>query len=409
MKKAVITGMGVVSPFGYGVEKLAAGLESGRCATRRMEEWGRFKGLNSKVAAPVEPAGAQDIPRKFRRTMSPMSIFAARAAVEAMEGGGLEGGFMEGNPRAGCIIGHTSGSPQTLHSAYRALVLNGNYGMFGSSDFFRCISHTAALNVAQYLGVTGTVMATSAACASGLQAVGAGAELIQTGRQDMVLCGGAEELHPTVTGSFDILFATSTGYNDRPQSTPRPFDRERDGLVCGEGAGMLLIEEREHARKRGAHVLAEIAGYHTCGSGAHISRSNPDAMRLCMETALNSAGIAAADIDYVNAHATGTEQGDAAEVRALSGVLPEKNKTPVNSLKGYFGHTLGASGPIELIASLLMMERGIIYPTLNLNNIAEDCEGLLHVRQPLEKKINCFLKNSFAFGGINAALVCRRC
>ncbi len=407
LKRAVITGMGAVSPLGYGVEELISGLESGRCATRFMQEWAGHKGLNSKVAAPLALKNKSDIPRKYRRTMSPMSIFAAQASDQALESGGIERAEAAGNPRFGCIIGHTSGSPQTLHSAYTELVENANLGLLGSSDFFRCISHTAALNVAQYLGITGTVMASSAACASGLQAVGAGTDLIRTGRQDVVLCGGAEELHMTVTGSFDILFATSTHYNDTPAKTPRPFDRDRDGLVCGEGAGMLLLEEYGRAKKRGATILAEITGYHTCGNGAHISRSNPQSMELCMATALASAGIQTADLDYVNAHATGTEQGDSAEARALAALLSEE-KVPVSGLKGYLGHTLGASGPIELICSLAMMEKGLIYPTLNLDNIAEDCAGITHVREPLERPIECFLKNSFAFGGINAAIVCRK-
>ncbi len=399
--------MGVVSSLGCNVEDLTGGIESGGCATKYIDEWAGIEGLNSKVAAPLELKGERDIPRKFRRTMSPMSIFAAGAADQALESAGIGQSGMRDNPRAGCIVGHTSGSPQALHSVYSELLSSGDFGMFGSSDFFRCISHTAALNVSQYLGITGAVMATSAACASGLQAVGAGADLIRTGRQDMMLCGGTEELHQTVTGSFDILFAASCGYNDRPSMTPRPFDRDRDGLVCGEGAGMLLLEEYDHARNRGARILAEITGYHTCGNGTHISRSNPAAMKLCMEAALGEAGVEPKDIDYINAHATGTEQGDAAEAGALADIFSETH-TPVSSLKGNLGHTLGASGPIELIVSLVMMENGTIYPTHNLKNVADDCRGIVHVKEKMETEIRCFLKNSFAFGGINAAIVCRR-
>ncbi len=398
--------MGVVSPLGSGAQALADGLAAERSATRSMQQWGELKGLRSRVGAPVELENERDIPRKIRRTMSPMSIFAAQSSDQALDGGGVNRETVADNPRFGCIIGHTSGSPQTLHSAYSELIKNADLGLMSSSDFFRCISHTAALNVAQYLGITGTVMATSAACASGLQAVGAGADLIRCGRQDMVLCGGAEELHVTVTGSFDMLFAASVNYNDSPSMTPRPFDRDRDGLVCGEGAGMLLLEEYGHARRRGAAIIAEIAGFNTCGNGAHVSRSNPESMRQCMAAALDDAGISPGDIDYVNAHATGTEQGDAAEAAAIAALLGGR-EIPVSGIKGNLGHTLGASGPIELIASLLMMERGVVYPTHNLDNIAPDCGGVMHVQQPLERQVSCFLKNSFAFGGINAAVVCR--
>ncbi|MFP4176061.1 MAG: beta-ketoacyl-[acyl-carrier-protein] synthase family protein [Candidatus Brocadiia bacterium] len=407
VKKAVITGAGVLTPFGYGVDTLMKGLSEERCATCYMDEWESYSGLNSRVAAPVSIEGERQISRRYRRTMSPMSIYAAQAADMALDQAGLGEGTVANNPDVGCIVGHTTGSPKTLHAAYRELVENGDFGMFGSSDFFKCISHSASLNLAQYLGITGTVMATSAACASGLQAVGTALAMVRDGRQKVVVCGGAEELHVTVTGSFDILFATSDGFNDCPSKTPRPFDRDRDGLVCGEGAGIVVVEEKEHALNRGADVLAEISGYNTCGNGAHVSRSNPGSMEQCMRAALDDGGIKADEVDYINAHATGTAQGDAAEAEAIGRVFPD-HPAPVSSLKGNIGHTLGASGPIELVASLQMMRTGILYPTHNLGDVAEDCQGVNLLRESVQKEISCILKNSFAFGGINAAMVCRR-
>jgi 3-oxoacyl-[acyl-carrier-protein] synthase II len=279
-------------------------------------------------------------------------------------------------------------------------------GRLNSTQFFQCMSHTAAVNVAQYLEIHGAIMAPAAACASALHAIGTGCDLIRLGRQEVLLCGGAEELHPTVTGSFDILMATSTGYNDTPQRTPRPFDRDRDGLVCGEGCGLLVLEEYQRAVRRGARIYAEISGFATTASGLHVSQSNCESMVVCMRQALAQAGIGPAAVDYINAHATATLQGDQEEVEAIRTVFGDA--VPVSSLKGYFGHTLGASGSIELAAALKMMEQGVIYPTLNLEHIAADCAGIRHVTAPLSRDLGTIVKNGFAFGGINATLVCRK-
>ncbi len=222
----------------------------------------------------------------------------------------------------------------------------------------------------------------------------------------MLLCGGAEELHPTVTGSFDILFATSAKYNDMPQKTPRPFDRDRDGLVCGEGSGILVLEEYERAVKRKARIYAEVAGFSTTANGFHVSQSNRESMVACMRQALDDAGLTRSDIDYINAHATATTQGDQEEAEAIRDIFGAS--TPVSSLKGYIGHTLGASGAIELAASLIMMEQGVLYPTRNLETVAPECAGIDHVMTPVRKELRTVLKNGFAFGGINAALVCRK-
>jgi 3-oxoacyl-[acyl-carrier-protein] synthase II len=298
------------------------------------------------------------------------------------------------------------GSAKSINDAFETMLPNKDLSRLNSTMFFQCMSHTAAVNVAQYLGLNGTIMAPAAACASALHAIGAGYDLIRLGRQDVLLCGGAEELHPTVTGSFDILFATSTKYNDTPQKTPRPFDRDRDGLVCGEGSGLLVLEDYERAIKRNAKIYAEIIGYSTTANGLHVSQSNRESMVVCMQQALRDARIKAEEVDYVNAHATATLQGDQEEAEAIGQVFGPA--VPVSSLKGYIGHTLGASGAIELAASLSMMERGVIYPTRNLDTVGSECQGIHHVMQPLKKQVRTVLKNGFAFGGINAALVCRK-
>jgi 3-oxoacyl-[acyl-carrier-protein] synthase II len=405
LKRVVITGVGVVSPFGNGRAALMKGIAEGRSAVQRMEGWEQYIGLHSLVAAPVTIQDEKRIPRQKRRSMGRMSIFAAQAADEAITDAGIV--LAEENLwKIGCIIGSTMGSAKSINDSFETMLPDKDLSRLNSTMFFQCMSHTAAVNVAQYLGLNGTVMAPAAACASALHAIGTGYDLIRLGRQDVLLCGGAEELHPTVTGSFDILFATSTKYNDRPRQTPRPFDRDRDGLVCGEGSGLVVLEDYDRAVKRNAKIYAEIVGYSTTANGLHVSQSNKESMVSCMQQALEEAGAKPASIDYVSAHATATIQGDQEEAEAIREVFGAT--VPVSSLKGYIGHTLGASGGIELAASLSMMEQGVIYPTLNLENVSPECEGIQHVQRPLEKQVRTVLKNGFAFGGINAALVYRR-
>ena len=405
MKRVVITGVGAVTPLGGSVHSLIDGIESGKSAVRFMDEWSCYCGMNSHVAAPAELKDEKNIPRQKRRTMGRMSIFAVQAAEQALNDSGINLPYIPSG-RMGCIIGSTTGSANSINNAFNILITDKDMSRLPSGMFFQFMSHTATANVAQYFGLTGYVLATSAACASSLQAIGTGYELISLGKQDVLLCGGTEELHPVVTGSFDVVFATSVKYNRSPHKTPRPFDKERDGLVCGEGSGILVLEEYKHALRRNAKIYAEIIGYSTCGSGSRISQSDEKSIIQCISEALKDAKVSPGEIDYINAHATGTLQGDKEEAGAIRGVFG--CSVPVSSLKGYIGHTLGASGAIELIASLIMMEKGIIYPTLNLDEAGPDCRGIDHVTKPLRKELNAILKNGFAFGGVNAALVCRK-
>ena len=405
MRRVVISGVGAVSAMGNDVASLVDGIREGKSAVRYMEGWDRYTGLRSLVAAPAELTNEKAIPRKSRRSMGRMSIFAVQATEQSLDDAGI-GPELLSSSRLGCVIGSTMGSAESLCQTFETMLPERDLSRLTAMKFFQCVSHTAAMNVAQYLGITGCVMATSAACASSLQAIGTGYDLIRMGRQDVMVCGGSEELHPTVTGSFDILFATSTGYNDDPERTPRPFDSERDGLVCGEGCGILVLEERERALARQAKIHGEITGYHTGGSGEHVSQSNRASIVRCLREALASAELSPGDIGYISAHGTATRHGDEVEAKAIAEVFGDG--VPVSSLKGYIGHTLGASGALELIASLAMMREGVIYPTLNLDTVDEACRGIHHVREPLRRDVKTVMKNCFAFGGINAALVCRR-
>lgn len=405
MKRVVITGVGAVCGLGQDVPSLIEGIEQGKSAVRSMEGWDRYNGLRCLVGAPCELKNEKEIPRQYRRLMGRMSIFAVQASQQAIADAGIPQESLSSG-RIGCIIGSTMGSAESLNEAFEIILPNKDLTQLKSTQFFQCVSHTATMNVSRYLGIHGYVTATSAACASALQALGAGYDLIRLGRQEAMVCGGAEELHPTVTGSFDVLVATSARYNHAPHQTPRPFDSKRDGLVCGEGSGMLLLEEYERARQRGARIYAEIIGYNTSGNGINVSQSYKEAIVSCMSEALQDASLTPQDVDYINAHATATIQGDKEEAEAIREVFG--NSVPVSSLKGYFGHTLGASGSIELIASLIMMKKGRIYPTHNLETVSPECEGIFHVQECLNREIRVLLKNCFAFGGINAALICKK-
>jgi 3-oxoacyl-[acyl-carrier-protein] synthase II len=405
LRRVVITGIGVVSPFGNGVAELMKGVEEGRSGVRFMEGWDQYIGLQSLIAAPVEMQGEKNIPRQKRRSMGRLSIFAAQAADEALADAGIALAN-EDRWRIGCVVGSTMGSARSINETFEIMLPDHDLTRLNSTMFFHCMSHTAAINVAQYLELNGAIMSTSAACASALHALGTGYDMIRLGRQDVMLCGGAEELHPTVTASFDILYATSTKYNDNPQKAPRPFDRDRDGIVCGEGSGILVLEDYERAVRRNAKIYAEVTGFCTTSSGLHVSQSNKESMVTCIRRVLDEAGLTPDKIDYINAHATATLQGDQEEAEAIREVFGAS--VPVSCIKGNIGHTLGAAGTIELAAALKMMERGVIYPTLNLENVSQDCEGIQHVMQPVTKQIRSILKNGFAFGGINAALVCEK-
>ena len=405
-RRVVITGTGVVSALGMSRAELFENLLNGRSAIRRMEEWGLNLNGGFSPGAPVVlgDAAKKKIPRLFRRSMGDLSIFASLAAMQALEESGLEPEAVSGG-RCGCVIGSTMGSSKSIAEAFRMILLEHGMADMPAAQFFKCASHTASFNVANLLNITGCVQSASAACASGLQAVGTARCLIAYGAQDIMICGGADELSQEVTGSFDLLYAGASEYENAPECSSRPFDARRTGLVCGEGAGILVLEEYEHARKRGAEIFAEIAGYATCGCGSQISQSDASSIRRCLALAYRDAGIAADSTDYISAHATATVQGDAEEAKALRDFFGA-DAVPASSLKGHLGHTLGASGVIETIAALEMMNRGILLPTLNLESVAEECSGVDRVRTPREHKVDVLLKNSFAFGGINAALIC---
>jgi 3-oxoacyl-[acyl-carrier-protein] synthase II len=268
------------------------------------------------------------------------------------------------------------------------------------------MGHTAPVNIGVFFGLKGRVITTSSACTSGSQGIGYAFEAIRSGSQDIMLAGGAEELCPTEAAVFDTLYATST-CNDAPKTTPKPFDVDRDGLVIGEGACTLILENREHALARGAKIYAEIVGFDTNSDGAHVTQPSSDMMQRVIQQALDDAGVQPDAVGYVSAHGTATERGDIAESHATLNVLGEA--VPLSSLKSYMGHTLGACGALEAWLSVEMMNRGWFAPTINLENIDPNCASLDYVRDGgRELDVEYVMNNNFAFGGINTSMVLRR-
>ncbi|MDH3974903.1 MAG: beta-ketoacyl-[acyl-carrier-protein] synthase family protein [Deltaproteobacteria bacterium] len=409
LRRVLITGSGTVSPFGLGREALINGLYSGSSAvTSLKEQWNdKISDLNCWVGAPLkEKLPLKSIGRKFRRTMGNTAIMGVLAAKEAIENSAVSDNIFQSG-RCGVSFSSTTGSTHSLSSFFKEYYDKASLKNVSSGLFFQVMSHTTAANVAHAFNITGRVISPDAACSSSAQAIGLGFEAIKHGIQDVMLCGGSDELDAIVCGTFDLLNATSYRYNDHPEKTPRPFDANRDGTVCGEGAGCLVLEAEESALSREAPILAEVIGFSTLSDGSHLAQPHSESIVKCIEGALHNAGIAPGDVDYINAHATGTLLGDAAEAEAINKVFGDK-AVPVSSLKGHMGHTLGASGVLELAASLAMMERGKLVPSLNFELAGEGCREIDCFKSVREGEINIIMKNSFAFGGINVVLILRR-
>jgi 3-oxoacyl-[acyl-carrier-protein] synthase II len=350
----------------------------------------------------VEGFDPKDIARPLRRTMGRMAVMASLAARDAVADAGLSPEALS-QPSVGVSMGSTTGAPHALEQFFRNYISTSGMAGTDATLFMKIMSHTVAANVAAVLAARGRLLAPNSACASSTQAIGFGYEQIRFGLQEIMVCGGADDLHPTTAGVFDVVAAASRNFNDRPTLTPRPFDRDRDGLVVSEGAGVVVLESLDAARARNAPIYAEVLGYGTnCNANQMVQLQAPDILD-CMRQALDSAGVKPLELDYINAHATATPHGDAAEAEALRALVGDA--VPVSGTKGYTGHSLAACGAMETIFCLLMMRRGVLVPTLNLECVSADCEGLAHVRTLTERRPRKILTSNFAFGGVNASLV----
>jgi 3-oxoacyl-[acyl-carrier-protein] synthase II len=399
--------MAGISPLGCDWKTVRESLQTGRSGVLRMDEWDEIDGLATRLGAPVRDfAVPPSYPRKKIRTMGRDSLMATRAAELALADAGLRDHPALCDGTTGIAFGSTQGSPRGVeiyaHKFWAGRTTRGIRG----SDYIRFMSHTCAANIAQFFGIVGRIVPTCSACTSGSQGIGYAYEAIRFGRQDVMIGGGAEELDAIDAAIFDILLAASTR-NDEPERSPRPFDADRDGTVVGEGAGALVLEELEFARRRGARIHAEVLGWGTNCDGRHMTNPDPEGMERVMRMGLADAALDPSAVGYVNAHGTATEIGDIAESQATHAVFGER--VPVSTLKGHMGHTLGACGALEAWMTLEMLREGWVAPTLNLERLDERCAPLAYVRDaPGELSAEIAVSNNFAFGGVNTSLVFRR-
>lgn len=406
MRRVVVTGIGGVTALGNDWPSIRAHLEAGRTAIRYMPEWERFDGINTRLAAPVlDFAATEFYPRKKTRTMGRVAGMAVYATEQALLQAGLRDDPIIQNGRTGIAYGSSFGSPPPVVS-FAELMMQGRSKTLNATSYIQMMSHTAAVNIGLFFGMQGRVIPTSSACTSSSHAVGYAAEAIRWGKADVMVAGGADELDVTQSAVFDTLFATSTR-NTAPETTPRPYDKDRDGLVIGEGAVSFLLEEHDRAVARGASIIAELVGFGSNADGSHATQPQAETMALAMQEALAEAGLTPAEIGYVNGHGTATEWGDIAETQATHAVFG--SRIPIHSLKSYFGHSLGACGTLEAWLGIEMMREGRFFPTANLASVDARCAELDYLMgQPRRLEMDYFMSNNFAFGGLNTSLIFRR-
>ena len=405
MKRVVVTGMAGITSLGETADQIFAQFEQGNSGIRYMPDWEVYTDLRSKLGGPVESFTIpKHFNRKVTRGMGRVALMSTICAEKALEDAALLNDPILNSGQAGVAFGSSAGSVDAI-GEFGSMLLDNNMNKLNATTYIRMMSHTSAVNMTVYFGLKGLTLPTSSACTSGSMAIGQAYEAIKYGKQTVMLAGGAEELSAAGSAVFDVLLATS-GQNEHPEKTPRPFDAQRDGLVVGEGAGCLILEEYEHAKARGTQIYAEIIGYGSNTDGQHVTRPDSDMMGRCMQMALADGQIQADQIDYVNAHGTSTDQGDIAETQATARILGNK---PISSLKSYFGHTLGACGAIEAWLSIEMMQRSQFIATLNLEQIDQACGDLDYiVNDSRNMHADIIMSNNFAFGGINTSLIFKR-
>lgn len=405
-RRVAVTGMAGISPIGNDWPAIRRRLGEYRNAVTRMADWAGYDGLNTQLGAPAAPFELNEkYNRKATRSMGRVALMATRATELALLDAGLLDAPLLRSGDMGVSFGSSAGTPSAIGDFGRMMEERTTKGI-NATTYIKMMAHTAPVNIGVFFGLTGRVITTSSACTSGSQGLGYAYEAIRAGKQLAMVAGGAEELCATEAAVFDTLFATSTR-NDAAQDTPRPFDAGRDGLVIGEGAGCLILEEWEHAHARGAAIHAELVGFGTNSDGCHVTQPNAQTMQTAMRLALADAGLQASDIGYVNAHGTGTQQGDVAESQATLQVFGAG--VPISSLKSYMGHTLGACGALEAWISIEMMREGWFAPTINLHEIDAQCAALDYIRGE-GRALQCeyVMSNNFAFGGINTSLIFKR-
>ncbi len=402
--RVVITGMGIYSTIGRNIKEVTHSLYTGKSGIGIDPERKKL-GFRSALTGIIEkPVFKGILPRRMRVGLAEQGKYAVLATFEAMRHAGIDESYFEEN-EAGILYGNDSSSTAVVEAA-DLLREKRDTGLIGSGSIFQSMNSTVSMNLSVILKLKGINFTVSGACASGSHSIGLGYLMIKQGLQEMVICGGAQEINAFSMASFDGLNAFSIRENN-PQAASRPFDRDRDGLVPSGGAATVILESYESAKKRGAPILAEVIGYGFSSNGEHISVPNVEGPVKSIERALKDAGVSVDEIDYVNAHATSTPVGDSNEAKALTKVFGI-SKTPVSSTKGMTGHEMWMGGASEVIYSLLMAQNDFIAPNLNFENPDEAAMNLNIIAKTTGAKINTFLSNSFGFGGTNSTLIVRK-
>ena len=403
MKRVVITGMGIYSCLGQNLDDVRDALYNGKSGII-FDPTRKEMGFRSALTAKLEvPDLKKELSRSQRAFMPEQAKYAYCATVEALRNAGIDQDYLDAH-EVGLLYGNDSSADPTVR-AVDMIREKKDTTLCGSGAIFQSMNSTVTMNLGCIFRLKGINLTVSGACASGSHAIGLGALLIQNGLQDMVVCGGAQEVNPFSIGSFDGISAFSVRESE-PTKASRPFDRDRDGLVPGGGAATVIIEEDEHAVKRGAPILAEVLSYGFSSNGDHISSPNVEGPSRSLQMAIKRAGIDIREIGYINAHATSTHVGDAQEAKAIYNIFGERT-VEVTSTKSQTGHEMWMAGSSELIYSMLMMKNDFIAANLNFENPDEDSAKLLIPDKRIEKHFDTFLSNSFGFGGTNATLIVR--
>jgi len=408
-RRVVITAASAITPIGHGKEEIVHSLLNGVSGVKPLREdelISRF--IHSKVYGIVDYPINFNFERQYRKTMAPCSYYACQVAKEVLQQSGLTKEFITSG-KLGVAFGSIHGSPTTQRDIYRTFFRaedNAAFKKIGAVDYLKSMVHTTAVNITKMFGITGRVISSGTACTTSSQSIGYGYESVKFGMQEAMLCGGADEYDTITVAVFDNLLACSTAFNNNPQRTPRPFDKLRDGLVVAEGAGAVMLEEYEFARKRGANILAEVIGFACNNNGGDLILPNLDGITNTLQLGVENAKINPDEVDLISAHATATKMGDIIEAQAISRVFGDHPY--VVGLKGYMGHTMAACGSIETILTIYMMQDGFIAPTLNLEEVDERCAMLRHVQKIIRQPVKTAAIQNFAFGGVNTILLLRQ-
>ena len=404
MRRVVVTGMGIWSCIGRNKEEVSASLRGGKSGIG-YDEARKEYGFRSPLTGVVETPDLKALlHRRLRTGMSQEAMYAFMAAREAFEQAGIEEQYLLDH-EVGILFGNDSTALPTVEM-HELMLEKHDTALLGSGLIFQSMNSTVNMNLSTIFHLRGINFSVSAACASGSHSIGIGAMFIRQGLQDMVLVGGAQEVNPYAMAAFDAL-GTFSSRVDEPTKASRPFDADRDGLVPSGGAAALVLEEYEHAVKRGATILAEVSGYGFSSNGGGISQPSSEGSYIAMQRALTDAHVMAEDIDYVNAHATSTKQGDEEEAIALSRLFGGK-KAWISSTKSMTGHECWMAGASEAVYSILMMQQGFVAPNINLEHVDPCAAELRLAKETVETPLRTVLSNSFGFGGTNRALVLKK-